>query len=171
MLSMWLLSVTTEIMNEFCWGTFCHYNSYLLSWFCSSGIQSDNPSDTCKQILCFYLSLLWAGPLFLFPSVTLKMISTAFWSLPFGFFKQKSRAQLCGPIKWHDLLPSENTTGRLKEKRKNFTYILKKKPWKISSLVNKEQHEFKAESRIYIWKLIKHLIQLLMKFYLQIWVK
>ena len=41
---------------------------------------------------------------------------------------------------------------------KNFTYILKEKTWKISSLVNKEQHEFKAEFRIHIWRLIKQLL-------------
>lgn len=136
--------------------------------FCFLMLQLDSPSYICRQLLCFYLNIFQAGQVFLFPSVALKNISTPFWSLSFEIFKQKSGAQLCGHIQWHNLLPVENVAGVKREEEKFYIYIKENGLEKMSSLVNKEGHEINDESRMYILSLIKHLLQPLMKFYLEI---
>lgn len=71
----------------------------------------------------FVLNHFWTGRVFLFPSVDLKMIFRPFWSLSFEFFKEKSRTQLYGHIKWHDLLPSENSREVKGEEEIFYIYI------------------------------------------------
>ena len=84
--------------------------------------------EACRQILCFLFKPFFGqAHYFYFFHLPSRWFLHHSGHFHLNFFKQKSRAQLCGHIKWHGLLPLENMARRLKEKRKKLYIYIKGK--------------------------------------------
>lgn len=133
-------------------------------------LQVDNISDTCRQILCLYLIIFGQAEYFYFIQLTSRWFLDHSSHFHLNSLKRKAEHSSMvisdGMIYYH-----QKIAGRLKGKRKYFTYILKKglEQSNFSSTLKRAWNYWRVWN---VYLVINKAFDIaLMKFYLQILVK